>query len=161
MTHQEPTGKITPISRNIVRRSVVQPKISNFKEVLRVFWDGCVACSISKQVRYRRLSQRQSSLVELGYDQKYISTATATPNGLTDLEKKFRGSGKLDFLDLKIKYVGDEQENESLEMAGLNLMDKTMSFGGAKIVFSIWDVGGDRRSNDQVPIACKAVAEPA
>ncbi|KAJ0723305.1 putative small GTPase Tem1/Spg1, P-loop containing nucleoside triphosphate hydrolase [Helianthus annuus] len=40
-------------------------------------------------------------------------------------------------------------------MAGLNLMDKTLSFGGARIAFSIWDVGGDRRSNDQVPIACK------
>ena len=43
----------------------------------------------------------------------------------------------------KIKYVGDEQEKSSLEMAGLNLMDKTLPFGGARIAFSIWDVGGN------------------
>lgn len=83
----------------------------------------------------------------------------------------------------KIKYVGDEQENSSLRMAGLNLMDKTLSFGGARIAFRIWDVGGnkyvsfqksniqkhyiydfnyfyktnvgDKTSNEQVPIACK------
>lgn len=48
------------------------------------------------------------------------------------------------FDTFKIKYVGDEQENnKSLEMAGLNLMDKTLSFGGARITFSIWDVGGN------------------
>ena len=43
----------------------------------------------------------------------------------------------------KIKYVGSEQENKSLQMAGLNLMDKTLSFGEARIAFSIWDVGGN------------------
>jgi Rab family protein len=43
---------------------------------------------------------------------------------------------------LKIKYVGDEQEKRSLQMAGLNLMDKTLSVQGARISFNIWDVGG-------------------
>lgn len=43
---------------------------------------------------------------------------------------------------LKIKYVGDEQEKKSLDMAGLNLMDKTLSVQGARISLEIWDVGG-------------------
>lgn len=43
---------------------------------------------------------------------------------------------------LKIKYVGDEQEKSSLQMAGLNLMDKTLSVQGARISLNIWDVGG-------------------
>lgn len=43
---------------------------------------------------------------------------------------------------LKIKYVGDEQEKRNLEMAGLNLMDKTLSVQGARISLEIWDVGG-------------------
>lgn len=43
---------------------------------------------------------------------------------------------------LKIKYVGDEQEKRSLNMTGLNLMDKTLVVQGARISFSIWDVGG-------------------
>lgn len=44
---------------------------------------------------------------------------------------------------LKIKYVGDEQENRCSEMKGLNLMDKTIFIRGARIAFSIWDVGGN------------------
>ncbi|XP_030949571.1 septum-promoting GTP-binding protein 1-like [Quercus lobata] len=60
--------------------------------------------------------------------------------------------GKTSFL---IKYVGDEQEKRNLEMAGLNLMDKTLSVQGARISLEIWDVGGDHRSLDHVPMACK------
>ncbi|GMN51528.1 hypothetical protein TIFTF001_020684 [Ficus carica] len=60
--------------------------------------------------------------------------------------------GKTSFV---IKYVGDEQEKKCLEMAGLNLMDKTLLVQGARISFSIWDVGGDQTSQAHVPIACK------
>ncbi|KAL2316779.1 hypothetical protein Fmac_030655 [Flemingia macrophylla] len=60
--------------------------------------------------------------------------------------------GKTTFL---IKYVGSEQEKRSLQMEGLNLMDKTQSVQGARISFRIWDVAGDKRSLDQIPIACK------
>ena len=42
---------------------------------------------------------------------------------------------------LKIKYVGDEQE-KSLQMTGLNLVNKTLLVQDARIAFSIWDVGG-------------------
>ena len=38
--------------------------------------------------------------------------------------------------------MGDEQEKRNLEMAGLNLMDKTLSVQGARISLEIWDVGG-------------------
>lgn len=41
----------------------------------------------------------------------------------------------------KVKYVGNEQER-SLQMAGLNLINKTLMVQGARIAFSIWDVGG-------------------
>ncbi|MBA0783569.1 hypothetical protein Gotri_001263, partial [Gossypium trilobum] len=59
--------------------------------------------------------------------------------------------GKTSFL---IKYVGDEQE-KSLQMTGLNLVNKTLFVQGARIAFSIWDVGGDSNSLDLLPIACK------
>lgn len=42
----------------------------------------------------------------------------------------------------QIKYVGNEQEKRSLQMEGLNLMDKTLSVQGARISFRIWDVAG-------------------
>lgn len=45
------------------------------------------------------------------------------------------------FIFSKVKYVGNEQER-SLQMAGLNLINKTLMVQGARIAFSIWDVGG-------------------
>ncbi|KAL5198761.1 hypothetical protein ABZP36_002273 [Zizania latifolia] len=54
-----------------------------------------------------------------------------------------------------VKYVGDEEEQNGLQMTGLNLMDKTLAVRGARIAFSIWDVAGDNQFLDHVPIACK------
>lgn len=60
--------------------------------------------------------------------------------------------GKTSFL---VKYVGDEKgKGEGLEN-GLNSIDKTLVVGGARISYSIWEVGGDSKSQDHIPIACK------
>jgi hypothetical protein len=42
----------------------------------------------------------------------------------------------------QVKYVGNEVEKRSLQMEGLNLMDKTLYVQGARISFCIWDVAG-------------------
>lgn len=61
--------------------------------------------------------------------------------------------GKTSFM---VKYVGDDGEDQNgLQMTGLNLMDKMMAVRGAKIAYSIWDVAGDHQSVDHIPIACK------
>jgi len=45
---------------------------------------------------------------------------------------------------LQVKYVGDDgEEQNGLQMTGLNLMDKTMVVRGARIAYSIWDVAGN------------------
>lgn len=60
------------------------------------------------------------------------------------------------FVRLQVKYVGDDgEEQNGLQMTGLNLMDKTMAVRGARIAYSIWDVAGDIQSVDHIPIACK------
>ena len=41
---------------------------------------------------------------------------------------------------LKVKYVGQEQE--ALQNKGLNMMDKTLLVGGARISYCIWEVEG-------------------
>lgn len=46
-------------------------------------------------------------------------------------------------IDLQIKYVGNGEEQNGLQMTGLNLMDKTLAVRGARIAFSIWDVAGN------------------
>lgn len=47
----------------------------------------------------------------------------------------------------QIKYVGDLEEQRELHTAGLNTMDKVLFVWGARIAFSIWDVGGNRDLN--------------
>ncbi|TVU38817.1 hypothetical protein EJB05_12209 [Eragrostis curvula] len=60
--------------------------------------------------------------------------------------------GKTSFM---VKYVGNGEEQNGLQMTGLNLMDKTLAVRGARIAYSIWDVAGDSQFNDHIPIACK------
>ncbi|KAI3673788.1 hypothetical protein L6452_39918 [Arctium lappa] len=164
---REATGKMTQLYRRIVRLdvrwSVLLHKVSVFKEILRFIWERFLACSsMRKPVRYRRLSRRPSFPAEEMESGVFdLEDPTTSGNGyetdsdLVTLKISLLGDCRIGKTSFMIKYVGDEQENKSLEMAGLNLMDKTMSFGGARIAFSIWDVGGDKKSNDQVPIACK------
>nr|GEU67086.1 septum-promoting GTP-binding protein 1 [Tanacetum cinerariifolium] len=148
------------IFRLDIRWSVILNKVSFFKDIFRFIWDRFLACSIGKPVRYRRLSRRKNSPVEdledpiirVGNGNGYESD---DDSDLVTLKISLLGDCHIGKTSFMIKYVGDKQENSSLEMAGLNLMDKTLSFGGARIAFSIWDVGGDKRSKDQVPLACK------
>lgn len=43
---------------------------------------------------------------------------------------------------VKVKYVGEEKGQNSLEMKGINYMDKTQIVRGARISYSIWEVEG-------------------
>lgn len=43
----------------------------------------------------------------------------------------------------KVKYVGDEEEQRCFQLSGLNKMDKVLAVQGARIAYSIWDVGGE------------------
>ncbi|KAH0984113.1 hypothetical protein GBA52_011290 [Prunus armeniaca] len=62
--------------------------------------------------------------------------------------------GKTSFL---VKYIGDDEKEDGgeTEATGLNLMDKTLMVSGARISYSIWEVGGDLKSQDNIPVACK------
>ncbi|KAK7404913.1 hypothetical protein VNO78_05963 [Psophocarpus tetragonolobus] len=59
--------------------------------------------------------------------------------------------GKTSFL---VKYVGDEKEQQGNQREGLNQMDKTLVVKGARISYCIWEVEGDGKSEDQIPMAC-------
>ncbi|KAK4286257.1 hypothetical protein QN277_002838 [Acacia crassicarpa] len=60
--------------------------------------------------------------------------------------------GKTSFL---VKYVGNENEEKLRHREGLKQMDKTLVVGGARISYCIWEVAGDEKSQDQIPLACK------
>lgn len=65
--------------------------------------------------------------------------------------------GKTSFL---AKYIGKEKSQEELEAKRKNSMDKTLCIRGARISYSIWEVGGDAFYPDgdpssSIPTACK------
>jgi hypothetical protein len=49
---------------------------------------------------------------------------------------------------LQVKYVGNGEEQNGLQMMGLNLMGKTLAVRGARVAYSIWDVAGNSRTTD-------------
>ncbi|RZC09824.1 Septum-promoting GTP-binding protein 1 [Glycine soja] len=53
------------------------------------------------------------------------------------------------------KYVGYEKDQrQGNQREGLNQMDKTLVVEGARISYCIWEVRGDGKSEDQLPMAC-------
>lgn len=159
------TGKMTQLCRKIVRVNIrwnVSEKVSIFRRFFQLVWDRLVVCSVGKPIRYRRLSRRSSSpqpeVVDCALAPADPTTSCSgcdSDSDLVNLKISLLGDCQIGKTSFVIKYIGDEQEKRCLEMAGLNLMDKTLFVKGARIAFSIWDVGGDHRSLEQVPIACK------
>ncbi|XP_048328336.2 septum-promoting GTP-binding protein 1 [Ziziphus jujuba] len=61
-------------------------------------------------------------------------------------------TGKTSFM---VKYVGGEEEQGRVEGKGLSSIGKTLLVKGARISYSIWEVEGDEKSKDHIPVACK------
>lgn len=141
-------------------------RIMFFRRFFRFVWDHIFACSKGKRIGYGRLSRSSSSqsspsVLEAGLtNTQELSTCGGydTDSDLIALKISLLGDCQIGKTSFVGKYVGDEQEKRCLDMEGLNLVDKMFSVRGARIAFSIWDVGGDQASIDHLPIACKDAA---
>ncbi|XP_027332199.1 septum-promoting GTP-binding protein 1 isoform X2 [Abrus precatorius] len=161
----ETTRKMSQLCRKIVQVDVrwgVLQRVSFVGHFFRFIWNRLVVCSVGKPVRYRKLPLRDSSSPPATVDDGFLHEHyTATNSGydsdsdLVNLKISLLGDCHIGKTTFVIKYVGNEQEKRSLQMEGLNLMDKTLSVQGARISFRIWDVAGDKSSLDQIPMACK------
>lgn len=131
--------------------------------VVRLVWDQLLACSScggGGGGQYRRLGPPQAGdvLTPVPVDDQGFPAPDADAVDAQDvvgLKVSLLGdchTGKTSFM---VKYVGDGEEQNGLQMTGLNLMDKTLAVRGARLAFNIWDVAGDSQSADHVPIACK------
>ncbi|XP_059282293.1 septum-promoting GTP-binding protein 1-like isoform X1 [Lycium ferocissimum] len=162
--------KMTKVCKKIVQVNIkwkIFDRVSIFKDFFRFIWERIIVCSTGrKPVRYRRLSRRTLSTQAMEEVEQYVvegenDVLNASCSGydsdsdLVTLKISILGDCQIGKTSFVIKYVGDEQEKKCLQMKGLNLMDKTLAVRGARIVFRIWDVGGDHSSCDQIPIACK------
>ncbi|KAJ9671393.1 hypothetical protein PVL29_025206 [Vitis rotundifolia] len=156
---------MTQLCRKIVRVNIrvsILDRVTIFQKFFRFIWDRIIVCSIGKPIRYHRLSRRSPppspspETIESGLQSDDPSTAAGdSDSDLVSLKICVMGDCQIGKTSFLIKYVGDEQEKKCLQMTGLNLMDKTLIVQGARIAFSIWDVGGDHTSLTHVPIACK------
>ncbi|KAL5972723.1 hypothetical protein ACLOJK_039528 [Asimina triloba] len=158
---------MTQLCRKLAVASVKWRTLRNF---FRFLWDRILSCSTGKPPRYRRLPRyalspaAEPSASLLAEDCGYLGAADPlcaefdSDSDLVVLKISLLGDCQIGKTSFMAKYVGDEEEQRSLQMSGLNLMDKTLVLKGARIGFSIWDVGGDNRCLDHLPIACKDAA---
>ncbi|KAE8667328.1 Ras-related small GTP-binding family protein isoform 2 [Hibiscus syriacus] len=158
---------MTRLCRKLVHANIkwsILGRASIFRRFFRLIWDRILVCSVGRRpVHYRKLTPRDSSPLEgvvvIGDDEDDEGEALTdkgyeSDSDLVSLKISLLGDCQIGKTSFLIKYVGDEQEG-SLEMSGLNLVNKTLFVQGARIAFSIWDVGGDSNSLDHLPIACK------
>ncbi|KAG2390867.1 septum-promoting GTP-binding protein 1 isoform X1 [Vigna umbellata] len=158
------TRKMSQLCRKFVQVDVrwgVLKRVSFVGQFFRFIWNRIIVCSVAgRPPHYRKLPLRDpSSSLPLATDSDtFLAAATCgydSDSDLVNLKISLLGDCHIGKTTFVIKYVGNEQEKMSLQMEGLNLMDKTLSVQGARISFRIWDVAGDKRSLDQIPMACK------
>nr|DAD23334.1 TPA_asm: hypothetical protein HUJ06_024797 [Nelumbo nucifera] len=136
MTEKEICRKVVHLD---VEWSLVD-RAALLRRFFRVLCNRFLVCSVGKPSRYRRLPR------------------DVDPD-LVSLKISVMGDCQIGKTSFVTKYVGDGQEQKSVQMEGLNLMNKVLFVRGARIGFSIWDVGGDHnKSLDHVPLACTDAA---
>ncbi|XP_024313706.1 septum-promoting GTP-binding protein 1 isoform X2 [Brachypodium distachyon] len=134
--------------------------------VVRLVWDQLLACSScgGGGGRYRRLGPPPHGgdvMCPVPIEDDDGGGAGADPDAgevedVVGLKVSLLGDCQIGKTSFMVKYVGDDgEEQNGLQMTGLNLMDKTLAVRGARLAFNIWDVAGDSQSIDHVPIACK------
>lgn len=144
--------------------SMVTGKVTLVQQYSRLLWDRILLCSTGKPSDYQRLNNLQLScnFSEEGNDEAPRSCASCRYDSDCDfisVKIIVLGDCKIGKTTFVTKYADDEQlETRCLETKGLNLTDRSLLVKGARIAFTIWDVGGDKESADQVPLACKDAA---
>ncbi|XP_022139394.1 septum-promoting GTP-binding protein 1 [Momordica charantia] len=156
LTH-DAAAAMTKLCRRLVRWRLLE-RVSLVRHFFRLIWDSLFVCSSGRTPgKYRRLSPPDAGLSpdDPTTSAGLHSDSDFDSDDLVPLKISLLGDCQIGKTSFVIKYVGDEQERRSLQMTGINLMNKTLSIQNALISFSIWDVKGDRSSQDHLPLACK------
>ncbi|KAL3624677.1 hypothetical protein CASFOL_031345 [Castilleja foliolosa] len=144
-------------------------RISILRRYIRSMWTRFRACcSIGKSsARYRHLppsrtaSPPQSRLVDRKPAANIVPRRSLDDRGkdstsdLVTLKISLFGDCRIGKTSFLMKYAGEEKGGEEIKMTGINHVDKTLNVEGARISYSIWEVGGHHSSIfDQIPAAC-------
>ncbi|XP_052177341.1 septum-promoting GTP-binding protein 1-like isoform X2 [Diospyros lotus] len=147
----KPRRQMFPLS---LRRRVVR-RVSLLRRRLRSLWRLVLACTmLRKSTRYRQLPGTSSSSTSPAACDVDSDQHCRDSSDLVALKISLLGDCQIGKTSFLTKYVGKEREEEP-ERRGLNQMVKTLSIGGARIAYSVWEVSGDEASHNHIPAACK------
>ncbi|WOG92074.1 hypothetical protein DCAR_0311331 [Daucus carota subsp. sativus] len=132
----------------------------NVRQYSRFVWDRILVCSTGRPADYHRFNDLDYSCSS--NEETPVSSASCRYDSDCDfitVKIIVLGDCRVGKTSFVAKYTDDEQlETRCLETKGLNLTDRSLLVKGARIAFTIWDVGGGKESADQVPLACKDAA---
>ncbi|KAG6657808.1 hypothetical protein I3843_04G107000 [Carya illinoinensis] len=163
----QPCSKVV----NLSLRKRIQCRMLILRRWFQRVLDRLLICSLQgKPIRYRMLPHATLTSPPPGCNpvgdftpEQHVTPAPPvchkrdvdSSSDLVALKISLLGDSQIGKTSFLVKYVGNEKEQEALQKKELNLMDKTLLVGGARISYSIWEVGGGNKSWDHVPAACK------
>ncbi|GAB2285282.1 hypothetical protein Dimus_019736 [Dionaea muscipula] len=159
-------AQLCPKMPDICRRVVI------VRRYFRLVWDRFLLDGGGRKPRrYQNLSRGAQSSVLTGLDAAHGRLAEKSDSGtlpppvlmvpdhgessdLVAMKISLLGDRQIGKTSFLAKYVGNEKE-QGQELGGLNCMDKIQQVQGARLYFSIWEVGGDERCQNHIPVVCK------
>ncbi|KAL6135264.1 hypothetical protein ACLB2K_067492 [Fragaria x ananassa] len=154
-------------------RRRVHRRVLVLRRCVKHVMDRIITCCLGKPVHYRMLPMSvmtppSSSIASSPVDtpvpavrrQKSLTVSSgreSVDSNLVSLKISLLGDSQIGKTSFLVKYVGDDDEKAEGEpqTSGLNFMDKTLRVRDARISYSIWEVGVDRKSQDNLHVACK------
>lgn len=162
------------IARTNNLRNLVNRRVLILRRFTRILLSRIVPCAPGKSQSYLLLSRAATPSPSVSRSLPppvpHVDGEVARRTSVHDHDGSNRRSDS-DLVSLKIsllgdpeigktcflaKYVGGEKQVEMRELEkGIHCTDKTLSMGGARISYSIWELQGAEKSRDLVPTACK------
>ncbi|KAL1562385.1 septum-promoting GTP-binding protein 1-like [Salvia divinorum] len=142
-------------------------RISVLRRYVLSVWSQFLACWSGKiSGSYRPLPLNSSATTTTVSSSSSPPPSTAGPlplrlsygkdsSDLVSLKISLFGDSNIGKTSFLTKYAGVKIKDEEIPGMGINHVDKILDVKGARISYSIWDVGGDESSRDQIPIASK------
>ncbi|XP_062009480.1 septum-promoting GTP-binding protein 1 isoform X2 [Rosa rugosa] len=149
-------------------RRRVHRRVLVLRRCIRHVMDRIITCCLGKPVHYRMLpisvmtppsgsiASPDSAVKAVRHQKSSAATSgrESVDSNLVSLKISLLGDSQIGKTSFLVKYVGGDEKEGEPQTTGLNFMDKTLIVRDARISYSIWEVGGDKKSQDNMQVAC-------
>ncbi|CAH8391489.1 unnamed protein product [Eruca vesicaria subsp. sativa] len=159
------------IARSNNLRNIVNRRVLILRRFTRLLLNRIVPCSHGKSQSYLLLSRAATPSPSvsrplpppiLPVDGELVrrtsidNSQRRSDSDVVSLKISLLGDPEIGKTCFMAKYAGEEKQVEIRELEkGIHCTDKTLSMGGARISYSIWELQGAEKSHDLIPTACK------